>query len=229
MYARDLARVLPAVAANGDRLALVDRADVFRLLRGLIRPVQDRFVAVEHDPRTDPRLWLTHAEEIQAGRARLLADVNSEAGRTAFLDLWWPADRDGACVSWTAEAGKGHERALPYPVSTMLRTAVIMLRLAPDLMFTAMRFGVIPTTTTVLRANWDVGIRRILFHPTPHFHTWLTEQGGLARCAALAPDDPLRIWTYAPGHTEAKEHAYILHVQDRPQTDDYLAWLKGAA
>jgi hypothetical protein len=224
-FETEIGAVIPKQDLNGDDITLVARDDIFRLLWGVIAPIQERFVAVEHDPAYPRDLWLSQHEEVQAGRATLTADLNTDEGRAAFLQCWWPKDADGVCICWTAQRGKDTE--LPYPSFSQIRSATILLRLAPDQVFGTMRFGVFPVTTTGLRACYDVGIRRGLWHPTDGLDVWLATQGAKSRLVPLPAKDPLRTWTYSPGHTEEKANAYTAVLSRRPVADLYLDWLKG--
>lgn len=218
-----LAQALPKQDVNGDTFEFIPRARVFDELHGLITPYKHRIVSVEDSPTVDP-----HASTIPG---RLLADLNTEEGRAAFLECWWPTHVvDGYCLAVRAEHGR--EDGLPYPTFTLLRRASFRHLLAPDTLFDVMRLGssAFTGTTTSLKAHWDCGIRRSLIHPTENYNAWLRWQiGGLSpRLTRLDPDDPLRTWTWIPGHPGQWRFAYFLEVPDRPQTDDFMAWMRGA-
>lgn len=224
-FASELTRAMPKQDVNGDEITFVKREDVFRLVWGVIGPVQERFVSVEHDPNIPSAKWLTHAEEIAAGRATLIADLNTDEGRAAFLQCWWPKDQDGTCVVWTAENHRHAE--VPYPTHSQIRTAAIWLRPEPDLMQCIMRLGSWQATTTGLKALWDVGIRRLLWYPSDNLDKWLRDLGAGPRLQDVPKGHPYRTWTFSPGHTEEKSHVYYVDVSTRPVTDDYKAWLGG--
>jgi hypothetical protein len=230
MFADKLALALPAKDVNGDTFEFIARDRVFDELHGLINPIKDRFVSVEHFPGYPPEKWLTNAEEIQAGRARLIADLNTDEGRAAFLQCWWPRGADGFCLAVRGTNKHENKDGLPYPTFTLLRCATLRHLIAPDTIFDVMRLGVLQPTTTIVKGLWDCGIRRLLWHPTPNFDAWMKEQiGGLSpRLIPLDPDDPLRTWEFAPGHPEKKTFTYFLNLKDRPVTDSYMDWLSGA-
>ena len=222
----DLRLVLPKTDVNGDTISLVPRADVLRRLHGLIWPIQNSmFRQVEHLGNDDPGARMSADEEMEAGRARTVIDLNTKEGQEAYLNCWWPKDADGACIALTAPLGK--EAELPYPIYTQLRSASITLRLTPTLVFGTMRFGVAPVTTTQGRAFWDIGIRRAMFHPTPAYYAWLQANGATSRLTPLEPDDPLRTWTHQPGLTTKVALAFYIELPDRHITDDRMAWMKG--
>ncbi len=226
-YADRLALALPKRDVNGDHFEFIRRDRVFEELHGLIQPIRHTLVAVEHDPSVDPRLWLTQAEEIQAGRARLIADLNTDEGRAAFLECWWPRGVDGLCLAHRAE--RGNEDGLPFPTHTLLRRAVFLHLLEPDLLFSVMRFGARSYTTTLMKAHWDCGVRRILFHPIETLDTAMRElfNGVSSRLIPLAPNDPRWRWTLQPGHHGKAPFAYYIDLTDRPKTNDSLAWFRG--
>lgn len=227
-FADKLAQALPAKDLNGDTFEFISRDRIFDELHGLISPIKHRFVSVAHDNSAAPDSWLSQAEEIQAGRARLIADLNTDEGRAAYLQCWWPKGVDGFCLA--VRGTRGQEAGLPYPVFTLLRSATIRHLIAPDTIFDVMRLGVLQPTTTIPKALWDCGIRRVLWHPTANFDGWLKAQaGGLSPLLLpLAENDPLRTWEFDPGHREQKAIAYFLNLQDRPVTDSYVDWLRGA-
>lgn len=223
-----LSLVLPKKEINGDCFEFVRRDRVFDELSGLITPIKHRFALYEHDGSINPALRGTTEDEVRAGRARVIADLNTEAGREAWLECWWPQASDGFCLTSRVEHGLD-EAGLPYPICTLLRRASLRHRLGPDMIFDAMRLGTTSLYTTVGRALWDCGIRRSLWHPTPAFDAWLKGQvGGLSpRLTPLDPNDPLCSFACLPGPPQRVSVAYILNFPDRPITDNAMDWLRG--
>jgi hypothetical protein len=219
----ELAAVLPARDVNGDQIRLVQREDILRLVAPIIRPKwsDHRSIRWLRDPGVGVRL--TWDEEIARGNAELVADLNTKEGQDAYLECWWPAHMDGACIVFTADQAKD----VPHPVWTQIRNASVILRLSPTMAFQTYRWGATTVTTTRGRALWDVGIRRELWHPSNGFYKYLEDNAATARLTPLDDADPLRVWTYAPTHPERRALAFYCERQDRPITDNAMDWLKG--